>query len=273
VSQQGPVGVFDSGVGGLSVLRAIRVALPHEDVVYVADSEYAPYGDRPRELIEQRSVEIVDHLQEMGAKAVVVACNTATGVAIGTLRGRFALPIVAMEPAVKPAAATTKSGVVGVLATTRTLSSDKFLRLVDEHGGDARVLVQACSGLVEQIERGELASERTRALIESYVQPLLLEGADTLVLGCSHYAFVRPLIQEVAGPDVVLIDPAVAVARELSRRLERAGLASTSLAPGRETFLTSGSPEVVGRVIGELWGRDVTVQALPEVRPSGRRGV
>src|SRR5688500_11507937 len=147
-----PIGVFDSGVGGLSVLRAVRAELPHEDLVYVADSGYAPYGDRPLQHVEDRAVAVVEFLVTRGVKAVVVACNTATGAAVHVIRARFSLPVVAIEPAVKPAAATTRSGVIGVLATTNTLSSQKFMDLVDRHGAGVQVLVQPCPGLAEQIE-------------------------------------------------------------------------------------------------------------------------
>ena len=263
VSHDGPVGVFDSGVGGLSVLRAIRSMLPFEHLVYVADSGHAPYGDRPREFIERRSIGIVEFLRARGAKAIVVACNTATGVAVSTLRRKFTLPIVAMEPAVKPATTITRSGVVGVLATTRTLSSANFLRLVDEHGASAQVLIQPCPGLVEQVERGEWTGEATRSLLEKYVQPLLAKGADTLVLGCTHYTFLRPVIEEIAGPGVSLIDPAEAVARELKRRLEAARLLNPERSPGSESFWTSGPVDAAANVIGELWGSPVTVHELP----------
>jgi glutamate racemase len=263
VSSDGAIGVFDSGVGGLSVLRAIREELPREDLIYVADSGHAPYGDRSREFIERRATEIVEFLQRESVKAVVVACNTATGAAVATLRRRFTLPIVAMEPAVKPAATVTRSGVVGVLATTRTLSSANFLKLVDDHGGAASVLVQPCPGLVEQVERGELATLPTRRLLESYVRPLLAKGADTLVLGCTHYAFLRPIIQDVAGGEVSLIDPAMAVARELRRRLERAGLLAAGREQGSESFWTSGSREEAAPIMSQLWGSPVTLETLP----------
>ena len=213
-----PIGVFDSGVGGLSVLREIRRELPHESVLYVGDSGHAPYGDRPASYIQERSIAVTRALEELGAKAVVVACNTATGAAVDVLRETFTLPIVAIEPAVKPAVAATRTGVVGVMATSVTLSSSKLLRLVGQYPAPGGTEMQACPGLAEQVERGDLDSPATRALVEQYVRPLVAKGADTIVLGCTHYAFLEPVIREVAGPGVAVIDPAAAVARELRRR-------------------------------------------------------
>jgi glutamate racemase len=260
-----PIGVFDSGVGGLSVLREIRRELPHEDVVYVADSGNAPYGDQPKEFIERRAAAILDFFIGQQAKAVVVACNTATGMAVDALRSRFSLPIVAIEPAVKPAAASTKSGVVGVLATTQTLASERFSKLRDKYGNGVDVIAQPCPGLAEQVEKGDLSSQATRSLVEKYVRPMLDKGADTIVLGCTHYPFLSDVIRAVAGPHVTLIDPAVAVARELRRRLESAHLLSAEPREGREVFWTTGPAEDVQPVIAQLWRRDVKVTRLPAV--------
>jgi glutamate racemase len=251
-----PIGVFDSGVGGLSVLREIRRELTGERLAYVADSRFAPYGDRDAGFIEARSDAIVRFLLTKGIKAVVVACNTATGLAVERLRATFRLPIVAIEPAVKPAAALTKSGVVGVLATSATLGSERFSDLVDRHGGSVRVIEQPCPGLAQQVEAGDLAGPGTRALVERYVAPLVEQGADTVVVGCTHYTFLTPLIQEVAGPSVTIVDPAPAVARELRRRLAAADLLAPADPTGRgwEEFWTSGDPVQVGRLIRQLWG-------------------
>jgi glutamate racemase len=257
-----PVGVFDSGVGGLSVLREIRRALPAEDLIYVADSGYAPYGDRPAEYVQARAVAMVEFLIGTGAKAVVVACNTATGIAVDALRAQFALPIVAVEPAVKPAAARTASGVIAVLATTQTLTAQRYARLVQAHAGTVQVLSQACPGLVERVEAGELSNAETRALVGRFVRPLVEKGADTIVLGCTHYPFVADLIQEVAGPGVTIIDPAVAVARELRRRLESNGLLAPDGRLGSEQFWTTGQVEDVQRVIAQLWAGDVRVRPI-----------
>jgi len=258
------IGVFDSGVGGLSVLREVRAALPAEDLLYVADSGAAPYGDRSREFILERAQAIVEFFLDHRIKAILVACNTATAVAIQSLRSRFPLPIIAIEPAVKPAAARSRSGVIGILATTQTLASDSFATLTERHAQGVRVLTQACPGLAEQVERGDLHSEATLQLVSQYVEPLLLEGADTLVLGCTHYPFLLPLIREVAGGEVTVIDPAQAVARELRRRLEAGALLSDANRPGTEHFWTSGIPDQVAAVIERLWGHEVQVRSLPE---------
>jgi glutamate racemase len=261
-----PVGVFDSGVGGLSVLREIRRTLPFEDLIYVADSAYAPYGERSNAFIEQRATAVVQFLIIRHAKAIVVACNTATGVAVDTLRSRFTLPIIGMEPAVKPAASATKSGVVGVLATTQTLSSRRFSRLLAQHGTEVEVVLQACPRLVDQVERGELSGSATRALVDEYVRPLLDRGADTIVLGCTHFPFLTEMIQEIAGPNVALIDPAVAVARELRRRLEADNHLSSDTTPGSEQFWTSGPPDHVQRVISHLLMHPINVQRIADFR-------
>lgn len=263
VSREGPVGVFDSGMGGLSVLREIRKALPAEDLLYVADSGYAPYGDRPREFIRSRSAAIADFFLRSRVKAMVVACNTVTGVAIEDLRARCPVPVVAIEPAIKPAAGMTKSGVVGVLATRRTIDSPRVSRLISLYGNGVRVLLQPCPGLVELVERAELAGPATGALVERYVAPMLEMGADTIVLGCTHYPFLVPLIQEITGPGVIVLDPAAAVARELGRRLTAGRIASPSTRKGVEKFWTSGPVDHARWVIGELWGGRPEVRRLP----------
>lgn len=255
-----PVGVFDSGVGGLSVLREIRRALPHEDLVYVADSGHAPYGDQPTEFIEGRASAVVNFLLASGVKAITIACNTATVVAVEKLRAWSPVPIVAIEPAIKPAAAHTRSGVVGVLATSQTLASPSVARLCALYGKDARILLQACPGFVEQVEQAQLDGEATRELVQRYVSPLVAEGADTLVLGCTHYPFLAPVIRDVAGPAVHVIDPAAAVARELARRLDAQGLRAGTGHAGTTTFFTSGPLAHARFVMPKLWGSAIDIQ-------------
>lgn len=257
-----PVGVFDSGIGGVSVLLEIQRQLPAEDLIYVADSAHAPYGDKTVEAIQERAFSIVEFLISQHAKAIVVACNTATGIAVEALRARWPLPFVAIEPAVKPAAATTKTGIVGVLATRQTIASPRFTRLADTWANGARILAQPCPGLVEHIERGELVTERTRNLIASFVRPLIDQGADTLVLGCTHYPFVQPLISEIAGPGVAIINPAAAVARELRRRLQESGLSAPETHVGSTSYRTSGSPDQLAAMLATLGVEGGNVGAL-----------
>ena len=207
MSSEAPVGVFDSGVGGLSVLREIRARLPGESLLYVADSGHVPYGEKSPEYIRERCRQIADFFLEQGAKALVLACNTATAAAVAELRERHpGLPIVGMEPAVKPAAAATRSGTVGVLATTGTLKSARFAALLDRFAGDVRVITQPCPGLVECVEQGALDAPATRALLDAFVQPLLAAGCDTLILGCTHYPFLKPLLRQLVPAQVELID-------------------------------------------------------------------
>jgi glutamate racemase len=256
------VGVFDSGVGGLSVLRHIRDELPQHRLLYVADSGHVPYGDKSPEHIRERSLALARFLLEHGADAIVIACNTATAAAAALLRATFAVPIVAMEPAVKPAVAATRSGIVGVLATVGTLESARFAALLQQYAGDVEIVTQACPGLVEQVEAGDLDGPTTRSLVERYTQPLLAQGADTLVLGCTHYPFLRPLIAEVAGSNVTLVDTGAAVARQLVRRLVDSGVVGSGPSAG-ERFWTTGDVGIAARSMTRLWGAPVTVGSLP----------
>lgn len=264
VSNLGPIGVFDSGIGGLSVLREIRRALPGEELVYVADSAHVPYGNKSSDYIRQRSFAITRFLAGQGAKAVVVACNTATAAAVQALRQEFGMPIVGMEPAVKPAAAATRSGVVGVLATVGTLESGRFAALLARFGAGVRVITQPCPGLVEQVERGDLVGSETRRLVEQFTLPLLRQGADTIILGCTHYPFLRSLISELAGPDVVVIDTGAAVASQLRRVLETNHLSSRKAA-ATERFWTSGSAEAMQRALFTLWSGEARADVLPDL--------
>jgi len=255
------IGVFDSGVGGLSVLRAIRDALPAENLVYVADSGHAPYGDQSEAHITQRTLTVGNWLASAGVKAITVACNTATVVAIRHLREQIDIPVVAIEPAIKPAANTTRSGVVAVLATTQTLQSESVARLCQEHGEGKRILLQACPGWVEAVEQADLDSPHTQALLRQCVEPLISQGVDTLVLGCTHYPFLRNTLQRIVGEQVVLIDPAVAVATELTRRLgnNRRTHAKTI---GTTRFFTTGNVAHVQQVVSHLWGAAAIVESM-----------
>lgn len=259
---EAPIGVFDSGVGGLSVLLSIRRELPAEHLSYVADSGNAPYGDRHAAFIEDRATEITKFLLASGVKAIVVACNTVTVVAIEKLRAWCPVPIVAMEPAIRPASGRTRSGVVGVLATSQTLASPNVARLCARYGNDVRILLQSCPGLVEQVERTELTSDATRLLLLRYISPLLEAGTDTIVLGCTHYLFLRQLIGEIVGPNVAIVDSADAVACELVRRLGFHRTTSLQSQGGYEQFFSSAPLEQARTTISALWGRPVMVHAL-----------
>ncbi len=232
MSNHQPIGVFDSGIGGLSVVRHIRARLPAEDILYLADSGYAPYGGRPVGYVRERVLRIGDYLAGRGCTALVVACNAATAFAVDDLRAHLPLPVVAMEPAIKPAASLTRSDVVAVLATAGTLNSSRYAALRDRHGLQVRVVERVCHHWVEQVESGDLDSVAARALVAAELQPLLDDGVDTLVLGCTHFPFLEPLIREIAGPLIQIVDPSPAVAEQLARRLAATGL-SASGALGR----------------------------------------
>jgi len=255
------IGVFDSGVGGLSVLAHIHRLLPNESLIYVADTAYIPYGCKPPEQVLARCLAVAGFFEKQQVKALVVACNTATAVAIETLRQRTAVPVIGMEPAIKPAALGSRNGVVGVLATTATLGSGKFNGLKSQFDQHARILVQPCPGLVEQVEQGRLSDEETRAMLACYLQPLLDSGIDTLVLGCTHYPFLLPLIRQIVGDAIDVIDTGAPIARQLQRQLEARDL----LAPpgvGAVEFWTTGAAAQVQPVMAQLWQAPVVLRHL-----------
>lgn len=259
-----PIGIFDSGIGGLSLFKEIRALLPYEHLLYIADSAHIPYGNKSTDYIQQRALTLVDFLLQQQVKAVVVACNTATVSAITLLRQRYTLPIIGMEPAIKPAALMTRSGVVGVLATEGTLISQQFITLMTRFAHHVTVVSQPCHGLVEQVERGEIATQKTRALLERYIAPLLAAGADTIVLGCTHYPFLRPLIEELVGPERSIIDTGQAVAREVERRLAEISALITTPRLGQDHFCTSGDVVQAQAVIAQLYAPRVSVERLRE---------
>ncbi len=271
VSARSPIGVFDSGVGGLSVLRAIHQAHSAEDLIYLADQIHVPYGMRPLEEVRAFAESITRYLLGQGAKMVVVACNTASAAALHYLRGVFPdVPFVGMEPAVKPAAETTLSGVVGVLATPATFQGALYASVVERFANGVTLLQHTCPGLVEQIENSHLRAPETRAILEAALQPMLAQGIDTVVLGCTHYPFVIPVIQEIVGPQVRVIDPAPAIARQVGRLLEARGLhhplagerAIGEVQPASIRFTTSGDPLQFKELLPDLLGYGGQVQGL-----------
>src|SRR5471032_2362722 len=260
--REAPIGVLDSGVGGLSVVAEIQRLLPNESLLYVADCGNIPYGEKNPEFIQQRCSVIADFFRQQGAKALVLACNTATVAGVANLRRDYPeWPIVGMEPAVKPAAAATRSGVVGVLATTGTLQSAKFAALLDRFAADVRVITQPCPGLVELIESGDLLSAALRQLLQGYVEPLLAAGADTLILGCTHYPFLKPLLAQMLPPSIILIDTGAAVARQLKRLLsDRELLAIGNPQPAQ--FWTSGDVDNLRNILPTLWKHPGVVRSF-----------
>ncbi len=257
-----PIGVFDSGVGGLSVLRAIRQQMPQQPVIYLADQAHVPYGQRSLLEVRAFSEEITRFLLSQAAWLVVVACNAASAAALHHLRRVFPqVPFVGMEPAVKPAAELTCTGVVGVLATPATFQGELYASVVERFGQGVRLLQDTCPGLVQQIEAGQLDTPPTRAILERALLPMLAKKIDTIVLGCTHYPFVIPLIQEIAGPGVRVIDPAPAVARQAGRLLQAAGLqAGPQEAPGWVRIYTSADPGALQDLLPNLLGCTASVQ-------------
>lgn len=259
-----PLAVIDSGVGGLSVLREVARQLPCENLLYLADTANCPYGPRSPDEIRTLAEGIVRFLGGQGAKLVVVACNTMSAAALAHLRARSALPIVGMVPAVKPAAAETNTGVVGVIATEATIQGELFAELVQRYASNVRVLTQTCPGLVQQVEAGALDGGQTEALLHRYLDPMLGQGIDELVLGCTHYPFLTPAIRRVVGDRVTIIDPSPAIARQTGRVLGQHRL-QRSEGGGRpfRIYYTTGRPVTFRRLLRRLLGEDGDVrQAL-----------
>ena len=262
-----PVGIFDSGLGGLSVLRAVRAQLPAERLVYVADSRYAPYGERDDDFVADRTLAIGEWLVSQGAKALVVACNTATAQSIALVRERMSIPLVGVEPGIKPAALGSRTRVAGVLATQSTLRSARFQALLERHAAGCRVLCQPGHGLVQAIERGDVGSPELLALLRGYLQPMLDAGADTLVLGCTHYPFLDAAIRSIVGERMTLIDTGVAVARQLQRVLDERGLRAGSPANGAGAagalrFCSTGDGVQLRTLCARLLDVDVPVESV-----------
>lgn len=261
VLQRSPIVVFDSGVGGLSVLKYLLHTLPDEKFLYFADAAWVPYGEKPTQQVIERSLTFANlAFNQYRAKAFVVACNTATAAAIQLLRDQYPQNIiVGVEPALKPAIGLTRTGVIGVLATANTLASEKFQRLINQFENHCQVLLQPCFGLAEQIEAGDLSSEYLQALIRQYVKQLIECGADVLVLGCTHYPFVASLISRFAGDRVRVLESGAAVAKETKRRIVLENLCHFRLQKNQaQTDLvqafTTGDPESLQRAFEQLLG-------------------
>jgi glutamate racemase len=273
-----PIGIFDSGIGGLTVLRAIHQLMPDEPLLYLADQAHVPYGPRSLGEVRQFSEVITRYLLDQGARIIVVACNTASAAALKYLRQSFPeVPFVGMEPAVKPAAEHSRSGIVGVLATPATFQGELYASVVERFGQGVHLLQHTCPGLVQQIENGALDSGETRRILQEALEPMLEQGIDTVVLGCTHYPFVIPLIQEISGPDVRVIDPAPAVARQVQRLLVASNLLELD-APVQDVglgkpqhlihFITTGDPERLERMLPTLLGEIGSVEGIAWIKGS-----
>jgi glutamate racemase len=250
------IGIYDSGLGGLSVMQAVRELLPQHDLAYLADTAYCPYGPRSRTQVQARALACASWLVERGAQVVVVACNTASSAALELLRAALPVPIVGMEPGVKPAALQTHTRRVAVLATGGTLAGQRYARLIERFGGDVTVEAVPCPRMVEQVEAGDLDSPQTQAIVAAYLAPLLANGVDTLVLGCTHFNFLAALIGKLAGPAVTIINTAPAVARRVQHVTQQQGVLSGS---GALHMGTTGNPTQVGPLMSQLWGAPLVV--------------
>ena len=266
-----PIGIFDSGVGGLSIYREVRRLLPAETILYVADQAHVPYGTRTLEEVRRYSEGVTCLLLEHRVKLIVIACNTASAAALQYLREKYkGFPFVGMEPAVKPAAQKTQSQRVGILATQTTFQGALYASVIERFARNVKVFENACPGLVMQIENGDLNSEDTRRILETAIRPMLAEGVDTIVLGCTHYPFVIPLIKEIAGSGVVVIDPAPAIARQTQRLLEAKHLLNPHQEQGNTMLFSSASPNKLQSLLPHLIGEALKVLPISwQIDPQG----
>ena len=263
ISENSPIGIFDSGVGGLSVLRAIRAQMSEEPIIYFGDQGHIPYGLRPMEQIRNFSEAITQFLLLQNAKIIVVACNTASAAALKYLREKFPdIQFVGMEPAVKPAAEHTQTGRVGVLATPATFQGALYASVVERFANGVELMQDTCPGLVQEIEQGRLKGNTTYRILEAALQPMLAKDIDTVVLGCTHYPFVIPLIEQIVGEGVRVIDPAPAVARQVGRVLEAKGMKRDLGTRGIVKFYTSGDCEGLKSLLPILFGESGDVEKV-----------
>jgi glutamate racemase len=272
VNPEGVIGIFDSGAGGLSVLRAVHELLPAESLLYLADQAHVPYGLRSSNEVRAFSESITRYLLGQGAKLIVVACNAASAAALHYLRDVFPdIPFVGMEPAVKPAAEHTLSGVVGVLATPATFQGELYASVLERFANGVIVLQDTCPGLVMAVEAGEVNTPKVHAILERALIPMLEQGIDTIVLGCTHYPFVIPTIEEIVGPSVRVIDPAPAVARQVERLLKQRQIENLHPRSGTARFLTTGMPDqlagLLPKLIGAIENVDPMVWEEGQLRP------
>lgn len=259
MQRQQSIGIFDSGIGGLSIGQAIKRTLPAENLIYFADSDFSPYGIKSNKVIKERSEYIVDFLIKQGCKAIVVACNTATVNSVSDLRSKFSIPIIGVEPGIKPAALQSKTGVIGVLATEQTLNSDTFKGLKARYSKKVRIETKACTHFISLVEELNHNSEYAVEVAEQYILPLLSEGCDQIILGCTHFSFLRTTIDKVVQSKANIIDTAIPVAIELNRRLRQLNQQNSTNVTSKVEFWTSGDPVKMTRTMSMLWGHNINV--------------
>lgn len=245
-----PIGIFDSGVGGTSIWKEIQVLLPFENTIYLADSKNAPYGPKGENQIIKLSEKNVEFLLAKNCKLIVVACNTATTNAIKHLRNKYSIPFIGIEPAIKPAALQTKTNVIGILATKGTLSSELFHKTTDLFGNGITIVEQEGQGIVELIETGKLCSEEMKGLLNTYLKPMIKANIDYLVLGCTHYPYLMPLLLEILPKHVKIIDSGEAVAKQTKAILKKQQLLNNSKTKAKHLFFTNGNPKVMNELLG-----------------------
>jgi glutamate racemase len=259
------IGIFDSGIGGLSIAKYISKSLPNEKFVYVADNLFAPYGDKSSSTIIERVNKLADWLIDKKVKAIVVACNTATVIAIEQLRLRVSIPIIGVEPAIKPAAQKSKTQKIALLVTEATAVNHRFLALVNKHKNSTEVFIQPCPGLVELIEQGLHESEQCRNILNDFLTPLIQKNIDTLVLGCTHYPFVRSMIQEIVGDKITIVETAKPVTEQLARQLENQGLLASHSHFSQQIFFSSKISQEQVRLMSTFFGQTISLQQLPKI--------
>lgn len=261
-----PIGIFDSGIGGLSTLKELRRQLPHENFIYIADLAWSPYGNKSIELLQQRAEALCQFLLKRQVKAIVIACNTATAAAINSLRDNYSLPIIGVEPGIKPAISKTLSGIVAILATERTIGSEKFQLLLQQFHGQTRIVLQACPGLADAIEGGQWQRPQRAALLAQFIPPLLAQGVDTLVLGCTHYPLIADEIRAVIPESVELIDTSAAIARQVVSKLALNNILNPSQVDGQAEFFSSSFSPASAADLNEVFswylGHPATVNPL-----------
>lgn len=257
-----PIGVFDSGIGGLSITSEIIAALPNEDIIYLSDNLYAPYGEQTPSFLNKRIIEIADFFLENNVKAIVVACNTATVNAIKTLRKHVKIPVIGVEPAIKPAAMSSINKKVGILVTRATATNQHFLSLIEKYKNGAQVFVQPCPHLVNHIENGDLNAEELRQLLTEYLTPLIQEKVDTLVLGCTHYPFVSDLIEDITKGQINIMDTAKPVTEQLIRKLQEHVLLNASIEKGELSIFSSQPKSKHKKIIANLIARKFSLNTF-----------